>query len=70
MENIKSHIYGVVLTLHYDVTHRPQKTIPITKLKFACAENCMKKIWANLLSFNYNIEYLRRGQTFMEILTF
>ena len=31
-ENIKSHTYGVGLTLHYDVTHRPQKTIPTTKL--------------------------------------
>ena len=25
----------------------------------------MKKIWANFVSFNYNIGYLRRDQTFM-----
>ena len=25
----------------------------------------MKKIWANFITFNYNIGYLRRGQIFM-----
>ena len=32
---------------------------------FYCAENCMKKIWANLITFHYNIGYMRRDHTFM-----
>ena len=31
---------------------------------FNCAENCMKKIWANFITFHYNIGYMRRDHNF------
>ena len=42
-----------------------RKQYQLPNWKYNCAENCMKKIWANFTTFNYNIGYLRKGQTFM-----
>ena len=43
----------------------PRKQYQLPHRKFNCAENCMKKIWADFVTFNYNIGYFSRDQTFM-----
>ena len=41
----------VGLTLHYDVTHRPQKTIPTTKLK----DPLCRELYEENISQVYNL---------------